>query len=53
MGMKNNRRRWGQTMLKAMDSWDDFDDTEFGISYFKKPSIVVLNEKKTKESLFR
>ncbi|XP_026525837.1 serine/threonine-protein kinase MAK isoform X2 [Notechis scutatus] len=52
MGMKNNRRRWGQTMLKTMDSWDDFDDTEFGISYFKKPSIVVLNEKKTKESLF-
>ncbi|XP_058031401.1 serine/threonine-protein kinase MAK isoform X2 [Ahaetulla prasina] len=52
MSMKNNRRRWGQTMLKAMDSWDDFDDTEFGISYFKKPSIVVLNEKKTKESLF-
>uniref|UniRef100_A0A2D4GB26 non-specific serine/threonine protein kinase n=1 Tax=Micrurus corallinus TaxID=54390 RepID=A0A2D4GB26_MICCO len=52
MGMTNNRRRWGQTMLKTMDSWDDFDDTEFGISYFKKPSIVVLNEKKTKESLF-
>uniref|UniRef100_A0A8C5WVH7 non-specific serine/threonine protein kinase n=1 Tax=Laticauda laticaudata TaxID=8630 RepID=A0A8C5WVH7_LATLA len=52
MGMKNNRRRWGQTVLKTMDSWDDFDDTEFGISYFKKPSIVVLNDKKTKESLF-
>ncbi|XP_039205542.1 serine/threonine-protein kinase MAK isoform X1 [Crotalus tigris] len=52
MGMKNNRRRWGQTMLKTMDSWDDFDDAEFGMSYFKKPSIMVLNEKKTKESLF-
>ncbi|XP_063154953.1 serine/threonine-protein kinase MAK isoform X1 [Candoia aspera] len=52
MGMKNCRRRWGQTMLKNVDSWDDFDDAEFGISYFKKPSIMVLNEKKTKESLF-
>ncbi|KAM6455207.1 serine/threonine-protein kinase MAK isoform 3-T4 [Liasis olivaceus] len=52
MGVKNCRRRWGQTLLKNMDSWDDFDDSEFGISYFKKPSIMVLNEKKTKESLF-
>uniref|UniRef100_A0A8D0H3W1 non-specific serine/threonine protein kinase n=1 Tax=Sphenodon punctatus TaxID=8508 RepID=A0A8D0H3W1_SPHPU len=53
VGLKNGRRRWGQTVLKTMDSWDDFDDTEFGISYSKKPSIVVLKEKKTKESLFR
>ncbi|KAM3841574.1 serine/threonine-protein kinase MAK [Vipera latastei] len=52
MGMKNNRRRWGQTMLKTVDSLDDFDDAEFGMSYFKKPSIMVLNEKKKKESLF-
>ncbi|XP_062985841.1 serine/threonine-protein kinase MAK [Elgaria multicarinata webbii] len=52
VGLKNCRRRWGQTMLKTMDSWDDFDDTEFGISYSKKPSIAMLSEKKTKESLF-
>nr|XP_056710253.1 serine/threonine-protein kinase MAK [Euleptes europaea] len=51
-GLKNCRRRWGQTVLKTMDSWDDFDDAEFGISYSKKPSITTMNEKKTKESLF-
>lgn len=52
VGLKNCRRRWGQTMLKTMDSWDDADDSEFGIAYSKKPSIAVLHEKKTKDSLF-
>ncbi|XP_053102844.1 serine/threonine-protein kinase MAK isoform X4 [Hemicordylus capensis] len=50
--LKSCRRRWGQTKLKTMDSWDNYDDAEFGISYSKKPSITVLNEKKTKDSLF-
>ncbi|XP_065255081.1 serine/threonine-protein kinase MAK isoform X3 [Emys orbicularis] len=52
VGLKNCRRRWGQTLLKTMDSWDDLEDTEFGISYSKKPSISQLKEKKTKEFLF-
>ncbi|XP_077209300.1 serine/threonine-protein kinase MAK isoform X3 [Paroedura picta] len=52
VGLKNCRRRWGQTVLKTMDSWDDFEDAEFGISYSKKPSITTMNEKRTKESLF-
>ncbi|XP_042320815.1 serine/threonine-protein kinase MAK isoform X6 [Sceloporus undulatus] len=52
VGLKNCRRRWGQTVLKTMDSWDDFDDAEFGISYSKKPSIAMSKERKTKESLF-
>ncbi|XP_066480058.1 serine/threonine-protein kinase MAK isoform X2 [Tiliqua scincoides] len=52
VGLKNCRRRWGHTMLKTMDSWDDVEDSEFGISYSKKPSITMLHEKKTKESLF-
>ncbi|KAL8182518.1 UNVERIFIED_CONTAM: hypothetical protein K2H54_057655 [Gekko kuhli] len=52
VGLKNCRRRWGQTVLKTMDSWDDFEDAEFGISYSKKPSIAAVSEKKTKESLF-
>ncbi|XP_020652767.3 serine/threonine-protein kinase MAK isoform X2 [Pogona vitticeps] len=52
VGLKNCRRRWGQTILKTMDSLDDFDDAEFGISHSKKPSITALSEKKTKESLF-
>ncbi|KAH0617927.1 hypothetical protein JD844_016689 [Phrynosoma platyrhinos] len=52
VGLKNCRRRWGQTVLKTMDSWDDFDDAEFGVSYSKKPSITMLKGRKTKESLF-
>ncbi|NWV00398.1 MAK kinase, partial [Upupa epops] len=49
---KSCRRRWGQTLVKAMDSWDDLDGTEFGMSCSKKPSITLLKEKKTKECLF-
>ncbi|NWQ80645.1 MAK kinase, partial [Columbina picui] len=52
VGPKNCRRRWGQTLIKAVDSWDDLDDTEFGMSCSKKPSIALLKEKKTKECLF-
>ncbi|NWX86913.1 MAK kinase, partial [Nothoprocta pentlandii] len=51
VGLKSCRRRWGQTLVKAVDSWDDLDDTEFGMSYSKKPSIAVLKEKKNKECL--
>ncbi|NXT39589.1 MAK kinase, partial [Pelecanoides urinatrix] len=51
-GPKSCRRRWGQTLVKAVDSWDDLDDTEFGMSCSKKPSIALLKEKKTKECLF-
>ncbi|NXS55487.1 MAK kinase, partial [Brachypteracias leptosomus] len=50
---KTCRRRWGQTMVKTVDSWDDLDDAEFGMSCSKKPSIALLKEKKTKEYLFR
>ncbi|NXT79092.1 MAK kinase, partial [Zapornia atra] len=52
VGPKSYRRRWGQTLLKTVDSWDDLDDTEFGMSCSKKPSIALLKEKKTKECLF-
>nr|XP_009929793.1 PREDICTED: serine/threonine-protein kinase MAK isoform X1 [Opisthocomus hoazin] len=52
VGPKSCRRRWGQTLVKAVDSWDDLDDTEFGISCSKKPSIALLKEKKNKECLF-
>lgn len=53
VGPKSCRRRWGQTLVKAMDSWEDLDDTEFGMSCSKKPSIALLKEKKNKECLFR
>ncbi|KAM6282847.1 serine/threonine-protein kinase MAK [Porphyrio hochstetteri] len=52
VGPKSYRRRWGQTLLKTVDSWDDLDDTEFGMSCSKKPSIALLKEKKNKECLF-
>ncbi|KPP64886.1 serine/threonine-protein kinase MAK-like [Scleropages formosus] len=39
MGLKNGRRRWGQTVVKASDSWDEFEDSDIGVSYSKKPSI--------------
>ncbi|NWR61967.1 MAK kinase, partial [Bucorvus abyssinicus] len=49
---KSCRRRWGQNLVKAVDSWDDLDDTESGMSCSKKPTIALLKEKKTKECLF-
>ncbi|KAJ7415238.1 Serine/threonine-protein kinase MAK [Willisornis vidua] len=52
LGPKSCRRRWGQTLVKAMDSWDDLDDPEFGMSCSKKPSIALLKEKKNKEFIF-
>ncbi|NXA12065.1 MAK kinase, partial [Sapayoa aenigma] len=52
LGPKSCRRRWGQTLVKAMDSWDDFDDPDFGMSCSKKPSIALLQEKKNKEFIF-
>ncbi|KAI6074873.1 Serine/threonine-protein kinase MAK isoform X2 [Aix galericulata] len=51
VGPKSCRRRWGQTLVKAMDSWDDLDNAEFGMSCSKKPSIALLKENKNKESL--
>ncbi|NWW92682.1 MAK kinase, partial [Rhynochetos jubatus] len=51
-GPKSCRRRWDQTSVKAVDSWEDLDDSEFGMSCSKKPSIAVVTEKKNKECLF-
>ncbi|XP_064410432.1 serine/threonine-protein kinase MAK isoform X2 [Latimeria chalumnae] len=53
VGVKSGRRRWGQTAIKAIDSWDDFDDAEFGVSYSKRPSIITLKEKKSEDSFFK
>ncbi|KAM4029513.1 serine/threonine-protein kinase MAK isoform 2-T2 [Anomaloglossus baeobatrachus] len=49
MNLKHGRRRWGQSVLK--DSWDEFD-TDFGISYSKKPSMTMLKENKNDDPLY-
>ncbi|NXH10715.1 MAK kinase, partial [Bucco capensis] len=49
---KSCRRRWGQTLVKAADSWDDLDDPEFGMSSSKKPSIALLKDKKNMDYIF-
>ncbi|RXM36982.1 Serine/threonine-protein kinase MAK [Acipenser ruthenus] len=53
VGSKSGRRRWGQTILKTSDSWDEFDDSDIGVSYSKKSSIGSMKEKVNEESLFR
>ncbi|XP_074064158.1 serine/threonine-protein kinase MAK isoform X6 [Macrotis lagotis] len=52
VGHKTGRRRWGQTVFKTGDSWEDTDDSDFGVSHSKKPSITVPKEKKKKELAF-
>ncbi|KAL3988790.1 hypothetical protein ACER0C_013108 [Sarotherodon galilaeus] len=36
------RRRWGQTSFRSVDSWDDSDDADTGVSISKKPTITSL-----------
>ncbi|KAM4816053.1 serine/threonine-protein kinase MAK isoform 4-T4 [Urocitellus parryii] len=50
---KSARRRWGQTILKAGDSWEEFEDCDFGASHSKKPSMGVFKEKRKKDSPLR
>ncbi|XP_061109538.1 serine/threonine-protein kinase MAK-like isoform X4 [Conger conger] len=45
VGMKSGRRRWGQTAVKTLDSWDEFDDSDVGVSFSKKPSMGSIKEK--------
>ncbi|XP_069814129.1 serine/threonine-protein kinase MAK isoform X2 [Dendropsophus ebraccatus] len=47
--VKHGRRRWGQSVLK--DSWDDFD-TDFGISFSKKPTMTMVKENKNDETSY-
>ncbi|XP_072879981.1 serine/threonine-protein kinase MAK [Hemitrygon akajei] len=44
MGFKSGRRRWGQIAVKTMDSWDDFDSSDFGVSFSKKATVVPVKE---------
>ncbi|TRY91061.1 hypothetical protein DNTS_035781 [Danionella cerebrum] len=44
-GLKNGRRRWGQTSMKPSDSWDDSDCSDTSASISKKPSKGTEEEK--------
>uniref|UniRef100_A0A8C0YZW2 non-specific serine/threonine protein kinase n=2 Tax=Canis lupus familiaris TaxID=9615 RepID=A0A8C0YZW2_CANLF len=53
LGHKSARRRWGQTVFKSGDSWEEFEDCDLGASHSKKPSMGVFKEKRKKDSPFR
>ncbi|XP_062284248.1 serine/threonine-protein kinase MAK-like [Scomber scombrus] len=42
---RTGRRRWGQTSIKSVDSWDNTDDVDAGVSISKKPTISSLKDR--------
>lgn len=44
--LKSGRRRWGQTVAKTSDSWEEFDPSETTASNSKKPSLGNAEEEK-------
>lgn len=47
MGMlKSGRRRWGQTVAKTTDSWEESDPSETAASNSKKPSLGKTEEER-------
>lgn len=47
LGLKNGRRRWGQSNMKPSDSWDESDCSDTAASLSKKPSKGLEEEKTT------
>ncbi|KAM8880731.1 serine/threonine-protein kinase MAK isoform 2-T2 [Synchiropus picturatus] len=45
--VKSGRRRWGQTLSKASESWEDCDLTESAASNSKKPSLANEEQQRT------
>lgn len=45
--LKSGRRRWGQTVAKTSDSWEESDRSETAASNSKKPSLVNAEEEKS------
>ncbi|XP_042353740.1 serine/threonine-protein kinase MAK-like [Plectropomus leopardus] len=43
--VRTGRRRWGQTSFKSVDSWDDGEDADAGVSISKKPTISSLKDR--------
>ncbi|XP_035526691.1 serine/threonine-protein kinase MAK-like [Morone saxatilis] len=52
-GVRTGRRRWGQTSFKSVDSWDDSEDADAGVSISKKPTISSLKDRTLDESSCR
>ncbi|XP_029611467.1 serine/threonine-protein kinase MAK isoform X7 [Salmo trutta] len=49
VGLKSGRRRWGQTVVKATESWDESEPSETSVSHSKKPSLGSEEEKGPKD----
>ncbi|XP_032359730.1 serine/threonine-protein kinase MAK isoform X6 [Etheostoma spectabile] len=45
--LKNGRRRWGQTMAKTSDSWEESEPSETAASNSKKPSLGNAEEERS------
>uniref|UniRef100_A0A672IPV8 non-specific serine/threonine protein kinase n=1 Tax=Salarias fasciatus TaxID=181472 RepID=A0A672IPV8_SALFA len=45
--LKGGRRRWGQTVVKASDSWEESDPSETAASNSKKPSLGSAEEERS------
>ncbi|XP_077439491.1 serine/threonine-protein kinase MAK-like isoform X2 [Vanacampus margaritifer] len=43
------RRRWGQTSVQSVDSWETADDADVGVSISKKPTINPLRDQEACE----
>ncbi|XP_056155901.1 serine/threonine-protein kinase MAK isoform X2 [Lampris incognitus] len=46
-GLKSGRRRWGQTLAKTSDSWEESDPSETAASHSKKPSLGSTVEERS------
>ncbi|XP_065805104.1 serine/threonine-protein kinase MAK isoform X8 [Labrus bergylta] len=44
--LKSGRRRWGQTVTKTSDSWEESDPSEMSASISKKPSLGNTEEER-------
>uniref|UniRef100_A0A8C9XT04 non-specific serine/threonine protein kinase n=1 Tax=Sander lucioperca TaxID=283035 RepID=A0A8C9XT04_SANLU len=44
--LKSGRRRWGQTVAKTLDSWEESDPLETAASNSKKPSLGNAEEQR-------
>ncbi|XP_057680789.1 serine/threonine-protein kinase MAK isoform X1 [Corythoichthys intestinalis] len=49
--VKNGRRRWGQTVTRTSDSWDDSDQSDTAVSHSKKPSLGNSQEERNLKKL--